>query len=181
MKTWPPRHNSCCQRCALVKRLSEEKGSLFNSSSLTPCHWCTGREPGAGRAVRAALYLVSFATALKITRLCSRTSSPQGLIITKTTIIRLCRGLPGKPALSRTGIIPFSQLWDVSDRRAISKNEEAGPSERKWLVQGEGSTLPPTEPAPRSPDCRSRHTGPTTVPERITMKTEPGGWPLFHH
>lgn len=70
VKTWPPRHNSRCQRCASVKLLSEEKGSLFNSSSLTPCHCWTGTEPRAGRVVRAALYLVSYTTVLKIRRLC---------------------------------------------------------------------------------------------------------------
>ena len=106
MKTWPPRHNSCCQRCALVKRLSEEKGSLFNSSSLTPCHCWAGTEPRAGRVVRAALYLVSYIPVLKIRRLRSPTSPLQGLIVTKTTV-DLCMGLTVNPALSRMLIIRF--------------------------------------------------------------------------
>lgn len=140
MKTWPPRHNSCCQRCALVKRLSEEKGSLFNSSSLTPCHCGAGTEPRAGRVVRAALYLASSIPVLKIRRLRSPTSPLQGLIITKTTI-DLCMGLTVNPALSRMLIIRFfSKIVGVGgDIGAIFKNEGTGDQKcNDWLKDNKG-------------------------------------------
>lgn len=109
--------------------------------------------------------------------------SLQGLIIMKTTT-NLSRGFTVNLALSKTFIIHFSQLWDVSDISIISKNEETGQSERKWLVQGRGSTLPLVEPAPQTANLLSplhlgkpRNTSPTPWHEdhcpsyRMTMKT----------
>lgn len=154
MKTWPPRQNSCCQRCALVKRLSEEKGSLFNSSSLTPCHCWTGTEPGAGRAVRAALYLVSCTTVLKIAGLCSPTSSLHELIAAKPATIHLCRGWTGHLAPSKTGIIHVPPTSGCQGRglhffkrgsRAIGE-AATGPGVRKRTAL--------REPAPRSSESK---------------------------
>ena len=108
-KTWPPQHHSRCQRCGSVKRLSEEKGSLFNSSPLTPCHCRAGTGPGAGRVVRAAPYLVSYTPALKIRRLCSPVSPLHGLIIAKTRTIHFCTGLTVNLALSGMFITRFCQ------------------------------------------------------------------------
>lgn len=190
MKTWPPRHNSCCQRCALVKRLSEEKGSLFNSSSLTPCHCGAGTEPRAGRVVRAALYLVSSIPVLKIRRLRSPTSPLQGLIITKTTI-DLCMGLTVNPALSRLLIIRFfPKIVGVGgDIGAIFKNEGTGDQKcNDWLKDNKGHSwcsqlqIPQTSNLlsplylvhPRS-DTRMRSPvlcRMTAVPVRMQMKRE---------
>ena len=125
-KTWPPQHHSHCQRCGSVKRLSEEKGSLFNSSPLTPCHCRAGTGPGAGRVVRAALHLVSYTPALKIRRLCSPVSPLHGLIIAKTRTIHFCTGLTVNLALSGCSSFVSAMTGVGGDVTAIFRNEGRG-------------------------------------------------------